>query len=289
MKLRSKKKEAVIEEILRASLPELERLGVERWACSLTNGEAHPLAVWVADAEWLVMDAPVRELTTPGEMWDYYSSIAALPAWANTLCRQTIVGAGARRDPAGRRNQCRAPAPGNMRRFRDRPGFLQRTPARSFSRIRSRRRVHASHCDLAALCAEAGWASSQRSGVVRVELNGQRGFLQATLETVASGSVRAYVDLVSCGSWSTESRWAMASLLLAASRVVRLARGFAEERNRVLSAGFEVRFGDAPSAFELARCSGGAIHSLWALDRGGSSPGGRIGRQSLSGPSNGCS
>jgi hypothetical protein len=91
---------------------------------------------------------------------------------------------------------------------------------------------------------------------VRVELRGQRAFLQATLKPEAAGSVRAFVDLAACGSWCAESRWALASLLLSASRAVRLARGFAEERDGVLAGGFEVRFGCPPLPFELASALG---------------------------------
>ena len=256
MKLPFKKTEAAIGEILRASLPELERLGPARWVGSRTNGEAHPLTVWIANDEWLAMEAPLRDVNTPGETWDFLRLDRRLPGLCKFILVTNDCSARIRAEiPIGEENAFE-------RRLRETcAGFEAVLASCSGGRLVFEPHPlpaegQTSPCDLAALCAEAGWASSQRSGVARVELNARRGSHQAVLENDASGSVRAYVDLVSCGSWRAESRWALASLLLSASRVVRLARGFAEDRNRSLTAGFEVCFGARPSAFELAHALG---------------------------------
>ena len=256
MKLPFKKTQAAIGEILRASLPELERLGVARWACSRMNGEAHPLTVWIADDEWVVMDAPLREQSTPGEMWEFLQVNGRLAGLSKFVLSANNYSTRLRAEiPLGgefgiehRLRETCADFEAALASYGGHR-LVSEPPPRSTE-------AQAAPCDLPALCSEAGWTSSQGSGVVRVELTGQRGFRQATLENGAGGSVRAYVALVSCGSWSTESRWALAVLLLSASRAVRLARGFAEQSNRSSTAGFEVRFGDPPSAFELAHAMG---------------------------------
>jgi hypothetical protein len=247
---------------MRASLPEVERLGYGRWACSLANGEAHAMTVWIAEDEWLVMDAPLRELAAPAESWELLrrnSRLAGLSKFVlaadNQLARMRAE------IPLGEEISVE-------RRFRETcAGFqaaLGSCNGLPIDPYPPSTQAQASPGDLAALCAEAGWASRQGSEVLRVDLSGQRAFLQATLETDATGSLRAYADLVPCDSWSAESRWALAALLLSASRVVRLARGFAEQSNRLLTAGFEVRFGDSLTAFELAHVLG-ALSAACAL------------------------
>jgi hypothetical protein len=224
------------------------------------------MTVCVAGDGWLVMDVPLRELSTPGERWEFLQVNRRLAGLSKLVLAAN-----------NRAARLRAEIPlgdelGVEHRLRETcTDFEAALASCSGHRLvsephRLTTEAQTAHCDLPALCAEAGWASSQGSGVVRVELNGQRGFLQATLETEASGSVRAYVDLASCGSWAPESRWALASLLLSASRVVRLARGFAEQSNRLLTVGFEVRFGDPPSAFELAHAFG-ALSAACELTR----------------------
>ena len=256
MTLSCRKREAAIGGILRASLPEIERLGAARWACSLTNGEAHPLTASIADDEWLVMDAPLRQLTTPGERWELLQRNGRLTGLSKLVLAADNRTARLRAEvPLGGEFGIEHRIRETCNDFEAALAYCSGHPLVSEPPPRSTE-AQTAPCDLPALCAEAGWASCQRSGVVRVELNGRRGSHQAMLETNAHGSVRAYVDLVTCGSWSTESRWALAWLLLSASRVVRLARGFAEPSNRLLTAGFEVRFGDPPSAFELAHALG---------------------------------
>jgi hypothetical protein len=259
--------ESAIEETLRTHQPQLRRLGFGRWSSVFANGAAHALTVRIIDDDWLVMEALLRETSTPADLWEHLNLNGRLGG----LCK-VVLGV------ENRSLRLRAEIPLGEeidleRRLRQACASFEATlsalggsghtdePLPLLTELRD------SSCDLGALCAEAGWAWNQRSGVVLVELNERRAFHQATLEAEAGGPVRIHVDLVSCGSWPSESRWALAMLLLSASRAVRLARGFATGTGAMLTAGLEIRFGSAPSALELAR-SLAALSTACALAGG---------------------
>lgn len=106
--------------------------------------------------------------------------------------------------------------------------------------------------DLSALCEEAEWPFTARSGGrLAVELEARKAFFQAIIEPLPNGTALARAELAAWESLSEDCRKAVGGLLLSASEIVRMARGLATEEDGRITAAFEVAFPDRPSAQEL--------------------------------------
>ena len=253
MTIHAKKTGVSFEEVLRETMREVEPRGPARWACSFRNGGAHSLGVSIAEGQWMILDTLLRAESAPAEWWEILRANPRLPGLSKVVLAangratrwRAELPLGGESDLGERLSVACADFPAALAACREpRRAFLPAAPAPA---------APLEPADLEALCAEAGWACSRQLGSCKVELEGRRGVHQAHLEVEAGGSLRAGVDLVAGAAWSVESRWALAALLLSASRVVRMARARARESGVEWRAGFEVRFGAPPSAFELGR------------------------------------
>ncbi len=122
----------------------------------------------------------------------------------------------------------------------------------------------AAAADLPALCRQTQWAFIEREpGRLVVDLHVPGRFQQATIEARTDRCVVAsvpIVDAVAAGgeTQSPTRRQALSLLLLRTCGIVRMVRAAAQMGDGATAARFEVAFGDAPCAAELA-------HGLAAL------------------------
>jgi hypothetical protein len=233
-------------EMVTAALKQVAReiapVGSSAWRFT-PRGEMHFSAVATLEDDWLVLESTGDlDLFSDASPWELLARNAALPGLA-----KFALGSGAR-------IVLRAELPlyedANLSaRIRETcDGFESACLPYEFSEQDSDPKAPAARPDLKRLCAEAGWPFTERGpDKVLVELEAPPHFWQAAMLNTARG-VHLSCDLAPCDSVSTECRDAIASFLLSASGVLRMARAAVKAD----TARLEVLFATPPSSSEIS-------------------------------------
>jgi hypothetical protein len=239
---------AIAGDLLRHA-PEAHQTGRGSWSVALSNGRPH-LVTARLDGDWLVLDTELA----PGPV-----------ALLDCLEWNAALGGAAKFAVVGSSLRLRAEIPLDDDAVLG--GWLGDTLAGFNSALA---RMHgepacdgpaepenAAGMDLAALCGEAGWRFSERSGgALAVDL-GEAGE-HALAVPQPGGGLAVQTELLCREAAEPAASQALALFLLSACGLVRMARAAARREQQICAFLFEVRFSRPPSA-------AGFAHALSAL------------------------
>jgi hypothetical protein len=228
-------------------------------AMSLIARNAPAIGATVDDG-WLLLETTV-DVKTPApdrsaglDLWGLLNESRSLPPGAKvaipwgsgrTVLRDEIP-LECFADPSARLAQGASDISIAHDRLLDGSGGSDARPAQATLPESAADREEAAH--LARLCAEAGWAATQReNGTVAVTLEVGEAYYQAHVAAVPNGGVSVLVELGSVAATSDASREALALFLLICAAAVRMVRPFLGSGEGCFRVGFEVVGASWPS------------------------------------------
>lgn len=265
--------EITIAEALKQCAATVERRGSGHWQFAVVNGSAIPATARILDG-WLILDAEIERRPQSVDLWSLlrwnarlapFNKFALTPGARAARLRAEIPLAAesdAAADLSARVADVyagfRAALHGaHDRRVESHVAASNRDPesATRADDDESATRADAESARLASglppLCAEAGWAFTERAaGKLAVDLEAPGAFYQAFLEA-RQNSLHVSVELTRLDEYSPLSRRALGVLLLSASGVVRLVRAAIAEQEGRATARLEARFDALPCASQL--------------------------------------